>query len=182
MTTELITFTNSSLKEREHFDAKKIRVLLLCNAQRLCSSRFCRVDDLNIWLVKFFYYYLLPEFSFKVIITHTMLLPQQKFRQIISVLFLLVEWTQPTENVEIIYPAAPLFHKRFGNSSTTAENGGCDCATVEIVTANEPVLRKHGELLGKYSKMESVENSPNGLYNGRPAFEHFSGRTNYILL
>ena len=107
-----------------------------------------------------------------------MLLPlQQKFRQIISVLFLLVEWTQPTENVEIIYPAAPLFHKRVGNSSTsTAENGGCDCASVEIVTANEAVLRKHGELLGKYSKMESVEDSPNGLYNGRPAFEHFSGR------
>ena len=127
---------------------------------------------------------LLPEFSFKVIITHSlthiMLLPQQKFRQIISVLFLLIEWTQPTENVEIIYPAAPLFHKRFGNSSNTAENGGCDCATVEIVTANEPVLRKHGELLGKYSKMESVENSPNGLYNGRPAFEHFSGRINHI--
>ena len=112
-----------------------------------------------------------------------MLLPlQQKFRQIISVLFLLVEWTQPTENVEIIYPAAPLFHKRFGNSSTTAENGGCDCATVEIVTANEPVLRKHGELLGKYSKLESVENSSNGLYNGRPAFEHFSGRIYGVLI
>ena len=83
-----------------------------------------------------------------------------------------VEWVLATE---IIYPAAPLFRKRSGFNSSLDSNsaGGCDCTQVEIVTTNEAVLRKHGELLGRYNKISSVKSS--GLYNGRPAYEHFSG-------
>ena len=84
-----------------------------------------------------------------------------------------VEWVLATE---IIYPAAPLFRKRSGFNSSLDSNsaGGCDCTQVEIVTTNEAVLRKHGELLGRYNKISSVKSS--GLYNGRPAYEHFSGK------
>ena len=83
-----------------------------------------------------------------------------------------VEWVLATE---IIYPAAPLFRKRSGYNSSLDSNspGGCDCTQVEIVTTNEAVLRKHGELLGRYNKISSVKST--GLYNGRPAYEHFSG-------
>ena len=42
-------------------------------------------------------------------------------------IFFCIEWNQATE---IIYPAAPLFRKRSGNS--TADTGGCDCTSVEI--------------------------------------------------
>ena len=38
-----------------------------------------------------------------------------------------------------------------------ADGRGCDCVELEIVTTNEAVRRKHGDLLGKYTKMEKIK-------------------------
>ena len=86
--------------------------------------------------------------------------------------------THDAKSTEIIYPAAPpnYLSRRSsslsGNDSSNNESGGCDCEILEIVTTNQAVLRKHGELLGRYTKMEAGD----GLYNGRPGYEHFSGK------
>ena len=85
---------------------------------------------------------------------------------------------------EVIYPAAPFLTRRSnsaaGGVQTTdpkSDNGrGCDCQELEILTSNEAVRSKHGELLGKYSKMDKIESGLNGLYNGRPGYKHESGK------
>ena len=85
---------------------------------------------------------------------------------------------------EVIYPAAPFLARRSGGQgsggtpekSSKSDGRGCDCPEIEIVTTNEAVRRKHGELLGKYTKMDKIENGINGLYNGRPGYSHSSGK------
>ena len=62
---------------------------------------------------------------------------------------------------DIIYPAAPFLTRRAGVGNETYKSAtdgrGCDCVELEIVTTNEAVRRKHGDLLGKYTKMEKIK-------------------------
>lgn len=82
-------------------------------------------------------------------------------------------------NTEIIYPAK--LSRRSSSNITdgiveTSENGGCACNQLEITSTNEAVRRKHADLLGQYDKMDKIENGLNGLYNGRPGYQHSNGK------
>lgn len=79
-------------------------------------------------------------------------------------------------NTDIIYPASILQRRISGGGQNETQNKGCDCTEIEIQTTNEAVRRKHGDLLGKYTKMEVIENGLNGLYNGRPGYQHSNGK------
>jgi hypothetical protein len=47
----------------------------------------------------------------------------------------------------------------------------CDCKEVDVVSNRDVVLRKHGDVLGRYTKIEVVEG---GLPT--PSYLHFSGK------
>ena len=47
----------------------------------------------------------------------------------------------------------------------------CNCKDVDIVSNRDVVLRKHGDVLGRYTKIEAI---PGG--QGTPAYVHFSGK------
>ena len=47
----------------------------------------------------------------------------------------------------------------------------CDCKEVDVVSNRDVVLRKHGDVLGRYTKIEGVQG---GL--ATPSYVHFSGK------
>ena len=55
---------------------------------------------------------------------------------------------------------------------TRALEDVCSCDAVEIVTTKDVVLKKHGQLLGRYHRRYGKES----LLNKRPTYEHFSGK------
>ena len=72
-----------------------------------------------------------------------------------------VNFKPSSPTADIIYPAAPFLTRRAGVGNetykTATDGRGCDCEELEIVTTNEAVRRKHGDLLGKYTKMEKIK-------------------------
>ncbi len=81
---------------------------------------------------------------------------------------------------EIFYPAAPSVFSRRSSNTTSLDledpsGKGCDCQELEVVTTNEAVRRKHGDLLGKYTRMDKIERGSD-LYNGRPGYRHENGK------
>ena len=79
-------------------------------------------------------------------------------------------------STELIQPKfheiSSVFSRRSSSNSADGKTGnsGCSCDIVEIATTKDSVLRKHGELLGRYTRIE------NGLFNGRPSYQHFSAK------
>ena len=78
------------------------------------------------------------------------------------VFLLLFIFYKNAQTTEFIYPAAPSFlAKRNGTTtedSTIINSKGCDCQQLEILTTSEAVRRKHGELLGKSTKIMQKSN------------------------
>jgi hypothetical protein len=110
-------------------------------------------------------------------------------KNIFCLLILVLFEVAGLQSTEIIYPSAAvawpkkfLLSRRTSSANVTNNNNnrdrGCDCEVVEIVTTNEAVLRKHGELLGRYTRLSPKSDGleKDGLYNGRPGYEHFSGK------
>ena len=94
------------------------------------------------------------------------------------VFLLLFIFYKNAQTTEFIYPAAPSFLAK-RNGSTTEEttvinSKGCDCQQLEILTTSEAVRRKHGELLGKSSK---IFEKPNGRFSSK----NFNFRTKNLL-
>lgn len=84
--------------------------------------------------------------------------------QVVPFLLLFIFY-QNVDSTEFIYPAAPFLARRAGaNGTTKAEDAtvinskGCDCQQLEILTTSEAVRRKHGELLGKSTKIMQKSN------------------------
>ena len=48
---------------------------------------------------------------------------------------------------------------------------GCVCKDVDIVSNRDIVLRKHGDVLGRYTRIEGIQG---GL--GTPSYVHYSGK------
>ena len=53
----------------------------------------------------------------------------------------------------------------------TGQENGCGCKDVEIVSNRDIVLRKHGDVLGRYTKLEGIQG---GLRP--PSYVHYSGK------
>ncbi len=88
-------------------------------------------------------------------------------------LLLFVSLTRGTELIHPKFHEITSFSRRSSSTSAASAatgNSGCGCDIVEIATTKDEVLRKHGELLGRYTRIE------NGLFNGRPSYQHFSAK------